>query len=53
MKETDALIKKALKYKENGLTDHEIAPPVKWLGLVKVKNEIIVKFGLCFKKYQG
>lgn len=25
MKETDALIKKALKYKENGLTDHEIA----------------------------
>jgi len=35
------------------LTDHEIAPPVKWLGLVKVKNEIIVKFGLCFKKYQG
>jgi orotate phosphoribosyltransferase len=25
MKEIDALIKKALKYKENGLTDHEIA----------------------------
>jgi len=25
MKETDALIKKALKYKQNGLTDHEIA----------------------------
>jgi orotate phosphoribosyltransferase len=25
MKETDALIKKALKYKESGLTDHEIA----------------------------
>ncbi len=35
------------------LTDHEIDPPVKWLGLVKVKNEIIVKFGFCFKKYQG
>jgi len=35
------------------LTDLEIDPPVKWLGLVKVKNEIIVKFGFCFKKYQG
>ena len=25
MKEIDALIEKALKYKESGLTDHEIA----------------------------
>jgi hypothetical protein len=34
------------------LTDHEIDPPVKWIGLVKVKNEIIVKFGFCIKQYQ-
>jgi hypothetical protein len=29
------------------LTDLEIAPPVKFLGLVKVRDEIIVNFGFC------
>lgn len=31
------------------LSDLEIIPPVKLLGLVKVKNEIIIDFELCFK----
>jgi len=31
------------------LTDFDIDPPVKWAGLVKVRNEIIVKFGLCIR----
>jgi hypothetical protein len=33
------------------LTDLEIEPPVKSLGLVKIKNEIIVKFGLRLDDY--
>ncbi len=31
------------------LTDLEIDPPVKLSGLVKVRNEIIVKFGFCIR----
>ena len=31
------------------LTDFDIEPPVKWAGLVRVRNEIIVKFGLCIR----
>jgi len=31
------------------LTDFEIEPPVKFSGLVKVRDEIIVKFGFCLK----
>ncbi len=31
------------------LTDLEINPPVKLLGLVKVKNEIIINFEFCLK----
>lgn len=30
-------------------TDFEIKPPVKFSGLVKVKDEIIVKFGFCIQ----
>lgn len=29
-----------------GLTDLDITPPVKYFGMVKIKNEVIVKFGL-------
>lgn len=32
------------------LTDLEIDPPVKFLGLVKVKDEIIVNFGFCLEE---
>lgn len=31
------------------LTDFDIDPPVKWAGLVRVRDEIIVKFGFCVK----
>jgi hypothetical protein len=31
------------------LTDLEISPPVKFFGLVKVKNEIIINFQFCIK----
>jgi hypothetical protein len=31
------------------LTDFEIVPPVRLLGLVKVKNEIIINFEFCLK----
>jgi len=31
------------------LTDFEIVPPVKLLGLVRVKNEIIINFKFCIK----
>lgn len=31
------------------LTDLKIEPPVKFLGLVKVKDEIIVNFGFCLE----
>jgi hypothetical protein len=33
------------------LTDLEIEPPVKWSGLVRVRNEIIVKFGICINNF--
>ena len=33
------------------LTDMEIEPPVKSMGLVKIKNEIIVNFGFRLKEY--
>ena len=32
------------------LTDFGLEPPVKFSGLVKVRDEIIVKFGFCLKK---
>lgn len=32
------------------LTDLKIDPPVKFAGLVKVRDEIIVKFGFCISK---
>jgi hypothetical protein len=32
------------------LTDFGLEPPVKFYGLVKVKDEIIVKFGFCMQK---
>jgi hypothetical protein len=31
------------------LTDFEIEPPVKFSGLIKVRDEIIVKFGFCMQ----
>jgi hypothetical protein len=33
------------------LTDLDIEPPVKYFGLVKIKDEVIVKFGFSFKYY--
>jgi hypothetical protein len=33
------------------LTDLEIEPPVKYFGLVKIKDEVIVKFGFSYKDY--
>jgi hypothetical protein len=33
------------------LTDLEIDPPVKYFGLVKIKDEVIVKFGFSFKDH--
>jgi hypothetical protein len=35
------------------LTDLEIVPPVKFLGLVKVKNEIVIDFGFCLNNDTG
>ena len=32
------------------LTDLDIEPPVKFLGLVKIKDEIIVNFGFCLEE---
>lgn len=32
-----------------GLTELDITPPVKYLGMVKIKDEVIVKFGLGIK----
>lgn len=32
-----------------GLTDLDITPPVKYFGMVKIKDEVIVKFGLGLK----
>jgi len=31
------------------LTDFDIDPPVKWAGLIRVRDEIIVKFGFCIR----
>jgi hypothetical protein len=33
------------------LTDLEIEPPVKYFGLIKIKDEVIVKFGFGFRDY--
>jgi hypothetical protein len=33
------------------LADLEIEPPVKFFGLVKIKDEVIVKFGISLKDY--
>lgn len=33
------------------LTDLEIEPPVKYFGLVKIKDEVIVKFGISLRDY--
>jgi hypothetical protein len=34
------------------LTDLDIEPPVKYFGLVKIKDEVIVKFGFSYKDYR-
>jgi hypothetical protein len=33
------------------LTDLEIEPQVKYFGLVKIRDEVIVKFGFSYKDY--
>jgi hypothetical protein len=43
---TDSILIGSIKIR---LTDLKIEPPVKYLGLVKVKDEVIVKFGFCLK----